>query len=350
MGYLYANYIRPMLFQQDPEAAHDRVLGWLKLATRARPLLSLGRQVNLTRWARPVRCFGLEFPNAIGLAAGFDKNGEVWPVMPSLGFGHVEIGTVTLHRQPGNRGPRIFRLPEHEALVNKLGFPNNGAEALARQLAKQQRDFGRPVPLGINIGKSRGVELDEALPDYLGSLKVLAPFADYVAINVSSPNTPNLRRLQGKAYLATLLSGLREAHAEGANGELPLLLKISPDLSFKELDEVIEVALAQGVAGIIATNTTIERPNGIGKDQPEGGLSGLPLNQRAADIVKYLYLATSGKLPIIGVGGVVNEVTAGRLFDAGASLIQVYTGMVYQGPLFPRRLAKALSWSQRKWV
>jgi dihydroorotate dehydrogenase len=258
MGSLYETAIRPFFFQQEAEVAHEQVLQWLDRLTGLPPLVNALVRGAKPRHARAVQAFGLTFPNAVGLAAGFDKEAAVWPALMALGFGHVEVGTVTRFAQNGNEKPRIFRYPGNEALINRLGFPNDGADSVAARLEYWRKRYPKLPPVGVNIGKSRNAELDEAVEDYLGSFRLLAPHADYVAINVSSPNTPNLRSLQARDSLETLLRALQAENRE--TSRKPLLLKIAPDLTFRQIDEVIEVCLAEGVDGIIATNTTLGRP------------------------------------------------------------------------------------------
>ncbi len=351
MGYLYEKAVRPLLFRMEPEQAHEYALSWLSTLAGRRSAMWLLRQFCAGSWQQPVRCLGLEFPNAVGAAAGFDKNAEVWPALAALGFGHIEVGTVTLHAQSGNDRPRIFRYPEHEGIINRMGFPNEGAVSVAKRLKALRMRFGGTVPLGVNIGKSRGADLEEAAEDYAGSYRLLSPWADYVAINISSPNTPHLRKLQQKRNLIHLLKALRaEEQAAAGNRRVPLVVKLAPDLSFRELDDVLEAVTECGVAGVIAANTTKSRPVALGEDDETGGLSGRPLQALALEIVNYIHKATEGRLPIIGVGGIDDPVSAGRMMDAGARLVQLYTGLVYRGPLVARNLARALSWRQRAWV
>ena len=328
--------------------AHEQALQWLDRLTALPPLVNTLARLAKPRHARPVQVFGLTFPNAVGLAAGFDKEAAVWPALMALGFGHVEVGTVTRFAQNGNEKPRIFRYSKEAALINRLGFPNDGADAVASRLAYWRERYPKLPPVGVNIGKSRNAELGEAVEDYLGSFRLLAPHADYVAINVSSPNTPNLRNLQSRDALEELLVALQAEN--NGDGHKPLLLKIAPDLSFRQIDEILEVCLAQRVDGIIATNTTLSRPRAFSGPDQTGGLSGLPLHERAVEIVRYLHRATDGRLPIVGVGGVHDEVSAGRMADAGATLVQLYTGLVYKGPLVARKLANTFAWQQRPWV
>ena len=353
MGILYENLIRPFLFSLEPEKAHKCAVKLLKGLSRVSIACRLLERASRLSRCRPVECFGLKFPNAVGLAAGMDKNAEIWPTGAALGFGHVEIGTVTSKAQPGNPSPRLFRYAEQEMLVNRMGFNNDGAEQVANCLKKLGADRKRPFILGINIGKSKIVELDRAVEDYLHSFHTLANFADYFTINVSSPNTPGLRKLQESEYLPALLGALQEANAGRAQTlgrkPLPLLLKIAPDLSFRQIDAVIQTIFDAGLSGIIATNTTLKRPeDGTGTEEA-GGMSGKPLHRASVEIINYIHRATEGKLPIIGVGGIHDAASAGETMDAGASLLQIYTGMIYRGPFFARRLAHALAPRQSNW-
>jgi dihydroorotate dehydrogenase len=353
MGWLYQNAIKPALFRLDPEQAHELSVHALALLGRIRPLCAVLERVHQLPAGlfRPVAFCGLNFPNAVGLAAGFDKNGFAWPAAAALGFGHVEIGTVTLHPQPGNPRPRAFRYPAEGAVINRMGFNNAGAAALADRLARLPGPGRRPIPLGINLGKSKVTPLDQALEDYLGSFKLLADHADYMVVNVSSPNTPGLRELQDAAWLKPLLAALvTENQARVAAGKVrrPLLLKIAPDLSYPQIDAVLGVIAELGLDGIIATNTTLARPGAFAAVTEAGGLSGWPVRRRSTEIINYISRATNGRLPIIGVGGIMDEVTAGEKMDAGATLVQLYTGLIYRGPLFAAEVARTLSQRQRK--
>jgi dihydroorotate dehydrogenase len=301
---------------------------------------------------RPVECLGLHFPNAVGLAAGFDKNAQAWPAAAALGFGHVEIGTVTMLRQPGNDRPRVFRYPRQEAVINRMGFNNEGADAIATRLAKMSGPGRRRIPLGINLGKSKVAPLDQAVADYLGSFARLADHADYLVLNISSPNTPDLRKLQDEGRLRELLGAVEGANRARAlqpgKQRRPLLLKIAPDLNFRQIDAVLGAIAEFGLDGIIATNTTLARPDYFAHVSESGGLSGAPLRQRSTEIINYIARATQGRLPIIGVGGITDPVSAGEKLDAGASLVQLYTGLIYRGPFFAAELARALADRQRK--
>ncbi len=354
MGQFYERVARPVLFMQDPERAHETTVLALKLLHKSSLLCALLHRLNRNSPPRPIKIFGLDFPNAIGLAAGMDKNAQFWRASAAMGFGHVEVGTVTLKPQPGNPRPRLFRFADNEALINRMGFNNEGAEAVAARLKSAGAHRFRPIPLGINIGKSKSADLSLAAEDYLGSFHHLADYADYFAINVSSPNTPALRQLQGHQYLPGLLKTLREANLNRARKlglkPIPLLVKIAPDLNFKEIDSVLADVLDLGYDGIIATNTTVERPGALSRANEPGGLSGKPLHHRAIQIISYIQKATAGRLPIIGTGGISDPESAGRMVDAGASLVQIYTGLVYKGPFLPAQLARALAPQHERWV
>ena len=354
MGFYYEKIFRPVLFQSDPEKAHDIGVSALDLLGKASPLCRLMEAFNLVRAESPIELFGLTFPNAVGLAAGMDKNGRFFRSAPALGFGHVEIGTISHLQQPGNERPRVFRFPEHEAIINRMGFNNDGAEAVAKRLKASLGKRKSRVPLGINIGKSKIVPIDNAVQDYLSSFQLLAEYADYITINVSSPNTQDLRELQKEAHLDTLLGELAKSNRSRAKklgvNPTPILLKIAPDLSFREIDHVIECLQRWDFSGIVATNTTITRPEGLSNIKETGGLSGPPLHKRSVEIVSYISRVTSGKLPIIGVGGIHDPESAGRMVDNGASLVQLYTGMVYRGPFVAKTIARALTTRQSSWV
>jgi dihydroorotate dehydrogenase len=329
---VFERSLRPVLFRLgggDAEKAHEFTLRRLaRLGPRARAVLRARYAV-----ADPVEVFSVRFPNPVGLAAGMDKNGVALPAWPALGFGFVEVGTVTAHAQPGNDRPRLFRLRDSEAIINRMGFNNAGAAALAARL-----DELGPLgyPLGISLGKSKVTPLEAAVEDYLASYNALQRHADYIAINVSSPNTPGLRTLQDGAALASLLGALV--------GRTPVLVKIAPDLTEPAIAELLEVCLAHGAAGVIATNTTLGRDGLAATDQARateaGGLSGRPLTERARKVVHFVHEETGGRLPIIGVGGIVEPDDAARLFDAGASLVQLYTGFVYRGPALVKAVAR----------
>jgi dihydroorotate dehydrogenase len=317
---LFERMARPWLFRiggGDAEAAHEWALRRLGRLSRHPALLAQVRRRYAV--AAPTTVFGVRFPNPVGLAAGMDKDGAALPAWPALGYGFVEVGTVTWHPQPGNERPRLFRGPD--SLVNRMGFNNRGAEALAGRLA----GLGRlPVPLGISLGKSKVTPVTEAVDDYVSSYRALRPYGDYFVVNVSSPNTPGLRRLQSREHLDALLRALV--------GEKPILVKIAPDLTDDALDEVLEVCSGRGAAGVIATNTL---------PTPDGGQSGRPLTGRAREVVAFVHKQTGGALPVIGVGGIMTAEDAARMRDAGASLVQLYTGFVYHGPALVRASARS---------
>jgi dihydroorotate dehydrogenase len=307
-----------VLFRGDPETVHERTLRALaRLARHPAALAALSARYYTSA---PRRVFGIDFPNPVGLAAGMDKDGVALAAWPALGFGFVEVGTVTWHAQPGNERPRLFRHPERRAIVNRMGFNNAGATALADRLALAPAPR---VPLGISLGKSKITPLADAVGDYVASYQVLRGHGDYFAVNVSSPNTPGLRTLQDKAYLGDLLDAL--------GGDKPLLVKIAPDLTETALAELVGVCLDRGAAGVIATNTTMTGG---------GGLSGVPLTARARQVVAFVHAEANGRLPVIGVGGIMSPDDAARMFDAGASLVQLLTGFVYGGPALVRRIAR----------
>lgn len=283
------------------------------------------------------RQWGIDFANPVGLAAGFDKTGELYPFLAAAGFGFVECGTFTAEAQPGNPRPRVFRFPGERALVNRLGFNNPGAARAALTLRAQRRR----APRGISIGKSRRTELADAAADHRQSLLQLAPFADYVALNVSSPNTPGLRSLQKNAALRDLIEDARAALA-AANPRVPLLLKLAPDLSDQELESSLEAASAAGAAGFILTNTTTARAAGSAAAPVEGGLSGEPLRARSTALIRRAYGLTGGRIPLIGVGGIFSGEDAEAKIRAGAALVQLYTGYIFEGPSLPRRIARHL--------
>lgn len=295
-----------------------------------------------------IKRFGLTFSNPVGLAAGFDKNGEAVDALSALGFGFVEVGTVTSEAQPGNPKPRIFRLPADRALINRLGFNNSGAKQVVKNLKEHRAD----CVLGINIGKSRSVPVEKAIPDYLKTFSIVYEIADYIAVNVSSPNTPQLRDLQQPDLLNDLLTSLQRRNAELAEkyslaAPRPLLLKIAPDLSEDEIRAIIAVAQENKVSGIIATNTSVNREglqtsNARVVEIGEGGLSGAPLRNRSNEVIRTIYRLTNGTMPIVGVGGVFTADDAWDKICAGASLIQIYTGFIYEGPGIARRINEGL--------
>jgi dihydroorotate dehydrogenase len=347
---LYRSILRPILFRLPPESAHELALRSLSFALGAKWTRNLAaRRFHRASFGELER-FGLSFRNPVGLAAGFDKNGKGARGLAALGFGFIEVGTVTHLAQPGNARPRLFRLPQDKALINRLGFNNDGAAAVAAHLKTHRPD----CVLGINLGKSRAVSLENAVDDYLASFELVQHLADYITINVSSPNTPALRELQRADALAALLEAIQQRNRETALRDarggrpVPLLVKIAPDLEQHELESIVEVALRAKVDGIIATNTTTGRehlmtPQAEVAACGEGGLSGKPLRARSTEVVATLYRLARGRLTIIGVGGIFNARDAWEKTCAGASLVQLYTGFVYEGVGVVREINEGLA-------
>lgn len=354
MGVLYEKLVRPALFRLESERAHELAVDAMAILGRIAPACRVLESLNRLSPAcfRPVEAFGVRFPNAVGLAAGFDKNARAWPAAAALGFGHVEVGTVTALAQPGNPRPRMFRYPREQAVINRMGFNNDGAQVVAARLAGQAPVGRRRIPVGVNIGKSKATPIEDAAADYLKSFGLLAGHADYLVLNVSSPNTPGLRELQDEGRLRELLSAVAGANAERAaagSRRVPILLKIAPDLSFPQIDAVLGVIQDCRLDGIIAANTTLARPGALAASPESGGLSGAPLRRRSTEIISYISRLTAGRLPIVGVGGITDHSGAAEKIDAGASLVQLYTGLIYRGPFFAGDVARALSDRQRYW-
>ena len=338
---VYQRLVRSTLFGMgggDPEVAHERTLRALSRLSCLPPAVAALRARYAVSAPRTV--FGIDFPNPVGLAAGMDKNGVALRTWPALGFGYVEVGTVTWHAQPGNDRPRLFRLTDSRAVINRMGFNNAGARALADRL---NRLGPLAVPLGISLGKSKVTPVDRAVDDYRWSLRVLHRHGDYFAINVSSPNTPGLRGLQDRDALSALLVGVQEENrASGA--PKPLLVKIAPDLTDDAIGELLQVCHDHEISGVIATNTTLSRDGLAPADRATGaepgGLSGRPLAARARAVVAFVHRETGGRMPVIGVGGICDVEDASRMFDAGASLVQLYTGFVFSGPGLVRQISR----------
>ncbi len=332
----YERLVRPLLFSLDAEAAHYLAIELLRGASHVDLVLRVLR--SLQPAPKPQTVFGLTFPNPIGLAAGLDKSGVALPAWAALGFGFIEIGTVTAKAQQGNSKPRIFRFSEQEALINRLGFNNDGAAAISERLRKLRSGRRWPnVPLGINIGKSRETPLEQATDDYLCSFRLLREFADYIVLNVSSPNTPGLRELQGRESLAQLLRAVREKNRIAPK---PVLIKISPDLSSTELNEVIATCEENEVAGIIATNTTLDHSSIPAPLDEAGGLSGAPLREKSTALVRAI--SARSAIPVIASGGIFDAQSAREKLGAGAKLLQIYTGYIYHGPGLLREIARKL--------
>jgi dihydroorotate dehydrogenase len=322
---IYQQWLRPVLFTLDPEDAHERAL---RLATRCgrnrilRESFATWFRVEDGRLRQAV--FGIEFPNPVGLGAGYDKNAVGLDFWPALGFGFVEIGSVTSRPQGGNPRPRSFRLPEQAALINRMGFNNDGAERVAARIHPPYS-----IPVGVNVGKFKEVPLEQAAADYATTIQAFAGKADFFVINVSSPNTPGLRKLQDREFLDGLLAGIR--------ADAPVLLKLAPDLTFDQLDDALVLVQKHKLAGIVATNTTLDHPV-----PPEGGLSGKPLRDRATECIRHLYRQSSGTVPLIGVGGIFSAEDAYEKICAGASLVEVWTGLIYEGPALVAKINHGL--------
>ena len=343
---LYKNLIRPLLFLGDPEKTHEQTLA---LLSKIQPFEGvLERLFSVQDDRLQVRVGPLTFPNPVGLAGGFDKNAVAVKAIAGFGFGFIEIGAVTALAQPGNQKPRLYRLPEDEALINRLGFNNEGATAIAERLARL-RSNGRPlnIPLGINIGRSKIVETKDAVADFVSAFEKLFLYGDFFTLNVSSPNTPELRDLQERALLQGLLRAIQEKNHELSSRyrqmPKPVLVKIAPDMDFSQADDIVGVAMSEKISGIIATNATaFLRETLVSGSKEPGGLSGKPLRALATSFVRHLYRAVGGKLPIIGVGGIFTADDAYEKIKAGASAVQIYTGFVYEGPATVKRINRGL--------
>jgi dihydroorotate dehydrogenase len=336
MKNLYETFVRPLLFSLDAETAHHVTMRSLGRASYFDLALRVLRLLQPT--PKPTKLFGLTFANPVGLAAGLDKNGVALPAWAALGFGFIEIGTVTAKAQPGNPKPRIFRFSEQQALINRLGFNSDGADAIAQRL-RALRESGRwpAVPVGINIGKSRATPLEQATDDYLYSFRLLRDFADYVTLNISSPNTPGLRELQEPTKLSELLLAIGN---EAGTAPKPLIVKISPDVSGAELKSILAVCEENGVSGIIATNTTLDHSSIPPQLDQAGGLSGAPLGEKSTALVHEITARSA--IPVIASGGICDAESAREKFQAGAQLIQLYTGLVYRGPGLLREIMEKL--------
>lgn len=339
---MYQRLIKPILFSVDPEKAHHLVTSLLKTLFKlpgAGFLVRKSFEVNHPSLHKKV--FGIEFKNPVGLAAGFDKDARIFKELSALGFGFIEIGTVTPKAQPGNEKPRLFRLPADQALINRMGFNNEGARAAAQRLRKKKN-----IIIGGNIGKNKLTSNEAATSDYLSCFTELYPYVDYFVVNVSSPNTPNLRDLQEKEPLQALLNELQILNRSQVAYK-PLLLKIAPDLSDAQLDDIIEIVKNTGIDGVIATNTTISRENLVTDKEivgkiGAGGLSGKILSKRSTAVIRYLHTKSNGSFPIIGVGGIHTPEDAWEKIEAGASLVQLYTGFIYEGPALIGRINRFL--------
>lgn len=331
-------FFRSLLFRLDPETAHHLTLQALRFAGNFPPSNWFLRQLYKVP-EKTVQAFGLTFKNPVGLAAGYDKDALAIRGLSALGFGHLEVGTVTLKPQPGNPKPRIFRLPEDEAVINRMGFPGKGADYASRRLSAISR---RSTVIGVNLGKNKDTPLEEAASDYTALMRIFAPLADYLAINISSPNTVGLRRLQGREMLEGLLGAI-EQERQTSKVKCPVLVKIAPDLSDEELDDAIGVILDKGMDGVIATNTTLAREGVRSRHQGEtGGLSGSPLRGRSEAVLRQVVKLVNGRIPVVSAGGIMNPEDAKKRLALGASLVQVYTGLIYRGPGLVREIVRTV--------
>ena len=343
---MYKTLLRPILFQKPAEEAHHFTFNLLRNLFKIPCVPALLRGFyNFQHPALEVECFGLKFKNPVGLAAGFDKDARLFDELSALGFGFIEIGTLTPVAQAGNPKPRLFRLPADQSLINRMGFNNEGVEAAIKRLKKKKSS----VLIGGNIGKNKATPNEQAVEDYLVCFQQLFPYVDYFAVNVSSPNTPNLRTLQEKEPLKALLAALQQENRE-KDQRKPILLKIAPDLTDEQLDDIIEIVNETAIDGVIATNTTISRA-GLQSAEAEiektgaGGLSGRALRNRATEVISYLHRKSCGAFPIIGVGGIHTGADAIEKLKAGATLVQVYTGFIYEGPGMIKRINQSvLNW------
>ncbi|TGL50280.1 quinone-dependent dihydroorotate dehydrogenase [Leptospira kemamanensis] len=334
---VYHHLIKPILFHLDPESAHHLVATFLSLSKKIpffHKTLSAIFQYSSKRLEQTIQ--GIHFPNPVGLAAGFDKTTELFPTMIHMGFGFIEVGTITAKAQLGNPKPRLFRYPQIKALVNRMGFNNPGADLAELHLKNQKKCGVR----GINAGKSKVTALEDSVRDYVYTFQKLLPYGDYAVINISSPNTPGLRSLQTKQSLIDLIEGIQKEFQNAF--PIPLYLKFAPDLSEEELIENLKVCLDYKISGVILTNTTLDKQVLGETNPPEGGLSGSPLFQKSLRFVSLAYKTLQGKIPIIGVGGIDSGEKALQMMEAGANLIQIYTGYIYEGPFLPYQICSYL--------
>jgi dihydroorotate dehydrogenase len=347
MAFLYKSVIRPLLFRNDPEDSHEMILALMARAEFLHGLIE--RIYKVTDERLVVKVGPLTLANPVGLAAGFDKNAAAPRTISGFGFGFMEIGAITAQAQPGNPKPRLYRLPEDDALINRLGFNNNGAEVIAMKLARMRARGRSPnIPIGINVGRSKIVETKDAVADFLSCFEKLFRHGDFFTLNVSSPNTPNLRDLQEKTLLRELVAAVQERNRQlalhGGVDPKPVFVKIAPDLDFDQVDEIIEVVQSARLAGIVATNASafmrqnLSSPNG----REPGGLSGRPITSAVTAFIAHIYEVTEGRLPIIGVGGIFNAQDAYDKITAGASAVQIYTGWIYEGPAAVKRINEGL--------
>jgi dihydroorotate dehydrogenase len=339
---MYSLY-KPLVFKLSPESAHHLTITMLSIAGNLAPTKALIKALYFPKVNGPaVDIMGLHFANPIGMAAGYDKDGDGWRGLAALGFGHIELGTVTVEPQPGNPKPRIFRIPEERAVINRCGFPNFGAQYMLKRMnGKRPKD----LVLGVSIGKNKNVPLDRAEDDYLQLMEIFAEKADYLAINVSSPNTPGLRELQVKGRFDRLLRAVAQKRQELSiklDKQVPVVVKLAPELQENELDECLDVIMDTGLEGVIISNTSLNRhglKSPVGNEY--GGLSGAPIMKHSTNLIRNVVRRTEGKLPIIASGGVMSVSDAQEKLDAGAKLVQLYTGMIFEGPELPGRIIRS---------
>ena len=337
---MYKHLLRPIFFCFSDESIHHFVAAMLRFARQIGMLPLLRAIFSYKHPSLEREVFGVKFPNPVGLAAGFDKNGDLYREMSAMGFGFVEVGTVTPKAQPGNPKPRIFRLKKDNALINRMGFPNKGLENMVKNLRKRDNN----TVIGVNLGKNSLTSNEEAPADYLKLFRSLYEYADYFVVNVSCPNVKNVTDLQNPDNLKAILEGLFEFR-RGQNSYRPILLKISPDLTFPQIDSIIKILIDTPLDGLVAVNTTTSRSNLTTDSKTvkrigNGGLSGAPITDRAVNVISYIHKKTEGHYPIIGVGGIMSPEDAQRMLDAGASLIQIYSGFIYEGPAFAKKICK----------
>ncbi|MBT3648532.1 MAG: quinone-dependent dihydroorotate dehydrogenase [Flavobacteriales bacterium] len=335
---MYKSLVRPILYSLPPEKAHYFTSGWLKRAHSLGMGSIIRSLFDFQNTKLETEAFGLKFPNPVGLAAGFDKDARWIDELASLGFGFVEIGTLTPKAQPGNEKPRLFRLLEDDALINRMGFNNGGVDEAVERIKRSHTK----VPVGGNIGKNKVTPNEEAVSDYLYSFKALYDHVDYFAVNVSSPNTPGLRELQGKDELKKIFNSLFE-HREKQTKKKSVLLKIAPDLNENQLSDIISLVKEISIDGLIATNTTLNRDGLRSENKNEsGGLSGIPVRSRSTEVIRFIHQESGKSIPIIGVGGIHSSQDAQEKLDAGAKLVQLYTGFIYEGPGLVKKINRSL--------
>jgi len=343
---LYSSLIFPLLKRLDAENSHNLAVGYLRLMQSNAPGKAILSSMRGRVQERPVELFGLRFPNEIGVAAGLDKNAQIVPALALLGFGHIEVGTITPRPQVGNPRPRVFRVADR-VLLNRMGFPNCGAVIAAERLTRVRQANPRAI-IGVSIGKQKETDLVGAARDYVEVMEAVFPYCDYMAVNISSPNTPGLRELQSTKHVNSLLAALvhRNGELSSRYGEVrrPLLVKIAPDMSIPEIETVVAASIENGIDGIIATNTTTRRAGLSAKWAGQaGGISGQPLADISNEIIGFIADKSAGRLPIVGVGGVFDGIDVQRKLDAGASLVQIYTGIIFEGPAIAGNIVRQLS-------